>query len=63
MWILESDFIPIDDGLKGSEEVQTPIHESAGVQIRRLGRHRLRSANYRPLRGRAFAVWTEVTAA
>ena len=28
-----------------------------------LGRHRLRSDNYRLLRGRAFAVWTEVTAA
>jgi len=28
-----------------------------------LGRHRLRSANYRTLRVRAFAVWTEVTAA
>jgi putative transposase len=29
----------------------------------RLGRHRLRSANYRTLRGRTFAVWTEVTGA
>ena len=28
-----------------------------------LGRHRLRASNYRLLRGRAFAVWTEVTAA
>ena len=28
-----------------------------------LGRHRLRSHNYRLLRGRAFAVWTEVPAA
>lgn len=27
-----------------------------------LGRHRLRSANYRLLRGRAFAAWTEVAA-
>ena len=28
-----------------------------------LGRHRLRSDNYRLLRGRAFAVWTEVVTA
>ena len=28
-----------------------------------LGRHRLRSVNYRTFRLRAFAVWTEVTAA
>jgi putative transposase len=28
-----------------------------------LGRHRLRATNYRLLRGRAFSVWTEVTAA
>ena len=28
-----------------------------------LGRHRLRAGNYRLLRGRAFAVWTEVVAA
>ena len=28
-----------------------------------LGRHRLRSHNYRLLRGHAFAVWTEVTSA
>ena len=33
------------------------------LNLFRLGRHRLRSANYRTLRGRAFAVWTEVTAA
>jgi len=28
-----------------------------------LGRHRLRAADYRTLRGRAFAVWSEVAAA
>ena len=28
-----------------------------------LSRHRLRAANYRTLRGRAFAVWTEAVAA
>ena len=28
-----------------------------------LGRHRLRAGNYRTLRGRAFAVWTEAVAA
>jgi len=28
-----------------------------------LGRHRLRAGNYRLLRGRAFAIWTEVVAA
>jgi putative transposase len=28
-----------------------------------LGRHRLRADNYRLLRGRAFAVWSEVAAA
>ncbi len=28
-----------------------------------LGRHRLRAGNYRLLRGRAFAVWTEVVTA
>jgi len=33
------------------------------LNLFRLGRRRLRSANYRTLRGRAFAVWTEVTAA
>ncbi len=33
------------------------------LNLFRLGRHRLRSATYRLLRGRAFAVWTEVTAA
>jgi len=27
-----------------------------------LGRHRLRAADYRTLRGRAFAVWSEVAA-
>ncbi len=30
------------------------------LNLFRLGRHRLRSANYRTLRGRAFAVWTDV---
>jgi len=33
------------------------------LNLFRLGRHRLRSVNYRTLRGRAFAAWTEVTAA
>jgi len=28
-----------------------------------LGRHRLRSGDYRLLRGRAFSVWSEVAAA
>ena len=35
----------------------------AVLNLFRLGRHRLRSADYRLLRGRAFAVWSEVTAA
>jgi len=29
----------------------------------RVGRHLLRAANYRILRGRAFATWQEVTCA
>ena len=33
------------------------------LNLFRLGRHRLRSAHYRALRGRAFAVWTEVASA
>lgn len=33
------------------------------LNLFRLGRHRLSSANYRLLRGRALAVWSEVTAA
>ena len=33
------------------------------LNLFRLGRHRLRSANYRTLRGRAFAVWAEATGA
>ncbi len=33
------------------------------LNLFRLGRHRLRSANYRTLRGRAFAVWIAIAAA
>ncbi len=33
------------------------------LNLFRVGRHLLRPANHRPLRGRAFLAWSEVTCA
>jgi len=51
-------------GFKSAAQAQRFLSvQGVVLNLFRLGRHRLRSANYRLLRGRAFAVWTEVTAA
>jgi putative transposase len=51
-------------GFKSAAQAQQFLSVHGVVRnLFRLGRHRLRSVNYRTLRGRAFAVWTEVTAA
>ncbi len=50
--------------LKSAGQAQRFLSVHGVVQnLFRVGRHRLRSANYRTLRGRAFMVWTEATAA
>ena len=51
-------------GFKSAAQAQRFLSvQGVVLNLFRLGRHRLRSAKYRTLRGRAFAVWTEVTAA
>ena len=51
-------------GFKSAAQAQRFLSvQGVVVNLFRLGRHRLRSADYRLLRGRAFAVWSEVTAA
>ena len=51
-------------GFKSAAQAQRFLSvQGVVLNLFRLARHRLRSANYRLLRGRSFAVWTEVTAA
>jgi putative transposase len=51
-------------GFKSAAQAQRFLAvQGVVLNLFRLGRHRLRSANYRTLRMRAFAAWTEVSAA
>jgi len=51
-------------GFKSAAQAQRFLAvQGVVLTLFRLGRHRLRSANYRTLRGRAFATWIEAAAA
>ena len=51
-------------GFKSAAQAQRFLSvQGVVLNLFRLGRHRLRSANYRTLRGRAFTTWIEAAAA